>query len=95
MVEKSLKEYLAENARKTRIKNAANGYKLVKCDQCGGTGESEPGVTDYDAHGSFWVEASPCRFCELGQKKIRCTAKERATALRMLLAEVENEDVED
>jgi DnaJ-class molecular chaperone len=71
-----------------RIKHdlALRGLERVTCEACKGTGQSEPGRSDYDAHGSYWVSAVPCRHCQNGRAERPCKPKAQAAAIRKEIA---------
>lgn len=59
------------------------GKTRAKCTACGGSGHSEPGRSDSDAHGSYWVSAVPCRSCSgHGAVEVPCGADVEAAAIK-------------
>lgn len=58
------------------------GKTRVKCGACSGTGHREPGRTDWDAHGSYWVPPDPCRACGgAGRLEVKCSPEVEAAAI--------------
>lgn len=59
------------------------GKTRVKCTACGGTGNREPSRVDYDAHGSYYVPADPCRTCG-GEHSVEvaCSTEVEAAAVQ-------------
>lgn len=81
-----LKSIRATASEYERKRNLA-GKTRVKCDACNGTGATEPGRTDYDAHGSYYVSPVDCRRCGSGgHVEVQCSPELEASAIR---AEIE------
>ncbi len=73
------------NATCAQIEHELNlrGKTRAKCTACAGTGHSEPGYIDYDAHGSQWVSSVPCRSCSgHGFVEVPCGPEVEAAAVQ-------------
>lgn len=56
------------------------GMTTAKCQRCD-DGIVEPGRTDYDGHGSFYVEPVRCQRCTNGRVEVPCAADVQAAAI--------------
>lgn len=84
-------EALRKDRIRRQLEKAANGFEDVECEYCNGTGVKREGFTDYDAHGSFWVETEHCRHCVFGQVEVPIELERRKLALKQLLKELDND----
>lgn len=78
--------FIKRSSHEFREALAREGYAMVNCSRCGGTGEISPGRVDRDAHGSFWSPGQSCT-CSMGRVKVAIPKEEQAAAMRRWLKE--------
>lgn len=91
----NLMESIKRGAREYREKLAREGYALIDCDACDGSGYARHGYSDTDAHGSFWVAGLPCPLCFAGRRQVPISKEEQAAAMRRWLAEHDTASAEE
>jgi DnaJ-class molecular chaperone len=79
----SLLEHIRDVASRVEHERNLRGMTRARCTACNGTGNSEPGYSDRDAHGSYWVMGVQCRRCVgAGSVDVPCSADAEAAAIR-------------
>jgi len=79
----NLRDFIRSTANQIELELNLRGKTRARCTACNGTGNREPGRTDYDAHGPYYVSPAPCHSC-LGNAFVeaRCSADDEARAIR-------------